>query len=92
MNKHSQRQATSTLPRIIVRVTPSQSRTITNIDKARLNRRLINLITLSNIPFRIASNDKLYALLDEVLPSASKLLIKTYYTVAKHVKKEYDFY
>ena len=92
MNKHSQRQATSTLPRIIVRVIPSQSRTIANIDKARLNRRLINLITLSNIPFRIASNNKLYALLDEVLPSASKLLIKTYYTVTKHVKKEHNFY
>jgi hypothetical protein len=50
------------------------------------------LITLSNIPFRIAGNDKLHALLDEVLPGASKLLIKTHYTVAKHVKKEHDFY
>jgi transcriptional regulator len=68
------------------------SRTITNIDKARLNRRLINLITLSNILFYIASNNKLYTLLNKVLPSASKLLIKTYYTIIKHIKKEYNFY
>jgi hypothetical protein len=92
MNKHGWRQATGTLPRIIARATPSQSRTVADIDKARLNRRLIDLITSSNILFRIASNDKLHALLDEVLPSASKLLIKTHYTVAKHVKKEHDFY
>ncbi|KAH0282303.1 hypothetical protein KCU62_g9823, partial [Aureobasidium sp. EXF-3399] len=92
-NRHGWREATGALPRILARATPSQtSRTVADIDKARLNRRLIDLITSSNIPFRIASNDKLHALLDEVLPSALRLLIKTHYTVAKHVKKEHDFY
>jgi hypothetical protein len=50
------------------------------------------LITSSNIPFRIASNTKLHALIDEVLPGASILLIKSHSTVAKHIKKEHDFY
>jgi hypothetical protein len=66
--------------------------TITNINKARLNKRLIDYITLSNVPFRTTSNKKLYALINEVLPSASSLLIKSYSTVAKHVKKEHNFY
>jgi hypothetical protein len=48
--------------------------------------------TLSKISFRIAGNDKLHALIDEVLPDASRLLIKTHYTVAKHIKKEHDLY
>jgi hypothetical protein len=66
--------------------------TIANINKARLNKRLIDYITLSNVPFRTTSNKKLYALINEVLPSASSLLIKSYSTIAKHVKKEYNFY
>ena len=74
-------------------IAPSKtSFTVTNIDKARLNKRLIDYITSSNIPFRTASNKKLHALIDEVLPSASSLLIKSYSTIAKHVKKEYNFY
>jgi hypothetical protein len=68
------------------------SYTVANIDKARLNKRLIDYITLSNIPFRTATNKKFRALINEVLPSASSLLIKSYSTVAKHVKKEHDFY
>jgi hypothetical protein len=66
--------------------------TIANINKARLNKRLIDYITLSNVPFRTTSNKKLYALINEVLPSASSLLIKSYSTIAKHVKKEHNFY
>ena len=74
-------------------IAPSKtSFTVANIDKARLNKRLIDYITLSNIPFRTASNKKLYTLINEVLPSASSLLIKSYSTIAKHVKKEYNFY
>jgi len=57
-----------------------------------LNKRLIDYITSSCIPFRIVSNIKLHALLDKVFPRVSNLLIKTYYIVAKHVKKEHDFY
>ena len=73
--------------------TPSKTLfTVANVNKARLNKRLIDYITLSNIPFRTASNKKLYALINEVLPSASSLLIKSHSTVAKHVKKEYNFY
>jgi predicted outer membrane repeat protein len=37
----------------------------------------IKKCTLSNIPFRIAGNDKLHALIDEVLPGAFRLIIKT---------------
>jgi hypothetical protein len=66
--------------------------TVADIDKARLNKRLIDYITLSNVPFRTTSNKKLYALINEVLPSASSLLIKSYSTIAKHVKKEHNFY
>jgi hypothetical protein len=65
---------------------------ITNINKVRLNKRLIDYITLSNIPFRTTSNKKLYALINKVLPSASSLLIKSHSTITKHVKKEYNFY
>ena len=72
---------------------PSEtSFTVANVNKARLNKRLIDYITLSNVPFRTASNKKLYALINKVLPSASSLLIKSYSTIAKHVKKEYNFY
>ncbi|KAG9511621.1 hypothetical protein KCV07_g10046, partial [Aureobasidium melanogenum] len=93
MKRHGWRQTTGTLPRIIAKATLSQmSRTVADIDKSRLNRRLIDLITSSNIPFRIAENDKLHALLDEVLPGASELLIKSHSTVAKHIQKEHDFY
>ena len=78
---------------LVIVIAPSKtSFTVANINKARLNKRLIDYITLSNIPFRTASNKKLYTLIDEVLPSASSLLIKSYSTVAKHVKKEYNFY
>jgi hypothetical protein len=68
------------------------SYTVADIDKARLNKRLINYITSSNIPFRTASNKKHRALTDEVLSGASSLSIKSHSTVAKHVKKEHDFY
>ncbi|KAG9765687.1 hypothetical protein KCU73_g292, partial [Aureobasidium melanogenum] len=72
---------------------PSEtSFTVADIDKARLNKRLIDYITSSNVPFRTASNKKLHAFIDEVLPGASRLLIKSHFTVAKHVKKEHDFY
>ena len=78
---------------LVIVIAPSKtSFTIANINKARLNKRLINYITLSNIPFRTTSNKKLYTLINEVLPSASSLLIKSHSTVAKHVKKEYNFY
>ncbi|KAG9630485.1 hypothetical protein KCU64_g17039, partial [Aureobasidium melanogenum] len=91
--RHGWRQATGTLSKMLAAAIPSQtSYTIADIDKTRLNRRLIDYITSSNIPFRTASNPLLHALIDEVLPGASKLLIKTHYTVAKHVKKEHDFY
>ncbi|CAD0099603.1 unnamed protein product [Aureobasidium mustum] len=91
--RHGWRQATGTLSKMLAVAIPSQtSYTIANIDKTRLNRRLIDYITSSNIPFRTASNPLLHALLDEVLPGASKLLIKSHSTVAKHVKKEHDFY
>ena len=74
-------------------IAPSKtSFTVTNINKACLNKRLIDYITLSNVPFRTASNKKLYTLINEVLPSASSLLIKSYSTIAKHVKKEHNFY
>jgi hypothetical protein len=66
--------------------------TITNINKARLNKRLINYITLSNVPFYTTSNKKLYTLINKVLPSASSLLIKSYSNITKYVKKEYNFY
>lgn len=73
--------------------TPSKTLfTVANVNKARLNKRLIVYITLSNVPFRTASNKKLYALINKVLPGASSPLIKSYSTVAKHVKKEHDFY
>ena len=78
---------------LVIVIAPSKTLfTITNINKARLNKRLIDYITLSNIPFRTTSNKKLYTLINEVLPSASSLLIKSYSTIAKHVKKEYNFY
>ena len=78
---------------LVIVTAPSKTLfTVANIDKARLNKRLIDYITLSNIPFRTASNKKLYTLINEVLPSASSLLIKSYSTIAKHVKKEYNFY
>jgi hypothetical protein len=78
---------------LAIAIAPSKmSFTVANINKARLNKRLIDYITLSNVPFRTASNKKLYALINEVLPSASSLLIKSHSTVAKHVKKEHDFY
>jgi hypothetical protein len=74
-------------------IAPSKtSFTITNINKARLNKRLIDYITLSNVPFRTTSNKKLYTLINEVLSGASSLLIKSHSTVAKHVKKEHNFY
>lgn len=47
---------------------------------------------IRHIPFRTATNKKFRALIDEVLPGASGLLIKSHSTVAKHVKKEHDFY
>ena len=92
--RHGQRQATDILPRMLALATaPSKtSFTIADIDKARLNKRLIDYITSSNVPFRTASNKKLHAIINEVLPSASSLLIKSHSTVAKHVKKEHDFY
>lgn len=68
------------------------ARTLNYADKVRLNKRLIEYITLSNVPFRIVSNLKLYALLDKVFPSVSNMLIKTYYIVAKHIRKEHNFY
>ncbi|KAH0358818.1 hypothetical protein KCU65_g10179, partial [Aureobasidium melanogenum] len=92
-NRHGWRQATGTLSRILAAATPSQtSYNIADIDKTRLNRRLIDFITSSNIPFRTASNPLLHALIDEVLPGASNLLVKSHSTVARHIKKEHDFY
>jgi hypothetical protein len=78
---------------LVIAIAPSKtSYNVANINKARLNKRLIDYITLSNIPFRTASNKKLYALINKVLPSASSLLIKSHSTVAKYVKKEHNFY
>lgn len=78
---------------LVIVIAPSKtSFTIANINKARLNKHLIDYITLSNVPFYTTSNKKLYTLINKVLPSASSLLIKSYSTVAKHVKKEYNFY
>jgi hypothetical protein len=78
---------------LAIAIAPSKTLfTVANINKARLNKRLIDYITLSNVPFRTTSNKKLYALINEVLPGASSLLIKSHSTVAKHVKKEHNFY
>jgi hypothetical protein len=92
--RHGWRQATGILPRMLATATAplETSYTVADIDKARLNKRLIDYITSSNIPFRTATNKKFRALIDEVLPGASGLLIKSHSTVAKHVKKEHDFY
>jgi hypothetical protein len=91
---HGWRQATGVLPKMLVTVAaPSEtSSTVADIDKARPNKRLIHYITSNNIPFRIASNKKLHALIDEVLPGASSLLIESQSTLTKHVKKEHGFY